>query len=245
MWNNWDVAISLAVRRFGGAPPHGMARDCCVPLLLQRVSLSLVSSPVSGCYGDFPFQHIQPVLSWICSFPAGVNKKYESSQNRYKRQGAKAAGGWMETDRWSVSPRMRKSNNSSPAYHVFNEEMNHSHVSAPWTVRSRCRMHRLDFLVGAQTEMCWFTAEVRRKTVLQWQKHNSMDQLSCGLLCPDSTLSSNAPWQSFQPWQFLITAVGYGTEFDYWKRSSCGGITLFHRPLSTGRASVLLPPAGS
>lgn len=38
-----DVALSLPVCRPGGAPPHGMARDCCVPPPLQRVSSHLLS----------------------------------------------------------------------------------------------------------------------------------------------------------------------------------------------------------
>lgn len=56
---------SLPVCRFGGAPPHGMARDCCVLLLLQRVSLShLPRYPwPSGLHQGLPCQHLQMVLS--------------------------------------------------------------------------------------------------------------------------------------------------------------------------------------
>lgn len=52
MWSNQVVVLSLPVCRFGGAAPHGMARDCCVPPLLQKVSphssLILTMTAVSG-----------------------------------------------------------------------------------------------------------------------------------------------------------------------------------------------------
>jgi len=36
--NKQFVSLSLLVFRFLEAPPHGMARDCCVPPLLRKVS---------------------------------------------------------------------------------------------------------------------------------------------------------------------------------------------------------------
>lgn len=66
------LPFPLPVCRFGGAPPHGMARDCCVPPLPQMVSPHLLAlhSPYLRPYGLY--QGVSPFLRKKSTDPASA-----------------------------------------------------------------------------------------------------------------------------------------------------------------------------